>query len=627
MTRGEYLGNENSFGARLGALVARKRQQEGISLATLAARIYPLEDPTGERRAPDILKFEKGQSRNPRARTVRRYQDALSITQEEIDALVDDDSRPHWRLTQQLIEQKNALARELKVSEQLAIEIAERYAEGNPGDLEAALRGLEHALQVAAEESRKNNLRANTDDEICLLLKRVHELNIDGKIDAATALIAEEEARAEAGLMRLYDKGIAQAVLARDVDTACTYELKKLALETPDSSKQFAATRDIQENWDQSGNEKGLNFDLEVAVALARVSCARASNLRESVSALNDLGNALVSLGDRQLGTALLEEAVEVFRTALEQNNRVETPLRWALNQLNIGVALRALGRRELDSGKLEEAITAYRAALEELTREDFPIEWARAKMNLGNLLQTIGTREAGKARLEEAVSAHREALQENTRDRVPTVWAQTQMNLGLSLLTLGQREAGTEHLDAAVAAFHAALEEHCRAEVPIEWARTQENLGIALKIIGEREIGTKKIVDSISKFRAALEVHTRDRLPLDWARTQSNLASALRVLGEREGSVALLQESVEILTHALEERTLDRVPMDYAMTQSHLADTNRAFFHMTGEIARLDTALTTSLAAKKVFEKAGMVHETQRIEKNISEIEAAKTE
>ena len=94
----------------------------------------------------------------------------------------------------------------------------------------------------------------------------------------------------------------------------------------------------------------------------------------------------------------------------------------------------RRSGERESGTARLEEAVAAYRAALEERTRERVPLDWAGTQNNLGNALSTLGERESGTARLEEAVAAYRAALEERTRERVPLDWAMTQNNLGNAL-------------------------------------------------------------------------------------------------------------------------------------------------------------------------------------------------
>ena len=148
-----------------------------------------------------------------------------------------------------------------------------------------------------------------------------------------------------------------------------------------------------------------------------------------------------------------------------------------AMTQNNLGNALQTLGERESGTARLEEAVAAYRAALEERTRERVPLDWAGTQNNLGNALWRLGERESGTARLEEAVAAYRAALEEYTRERVPLDWAMTQTNLGNALLGPGERESGTARLDEAVAAYRAALEERTRERVPLQWAATQTNL------------------------------------------------------------------------------------------------------------------------------------------------------
>ena len=78
------------------------------------------------------------------------------------------------------------------------------------------------------------------------------------------------------------------------------------------------------------------------------------------------------------------------------------------MTQINLGNALQTLGERESGTARLEEAVAAYRLALEEWTRERVPLDWAMTQMNLGNALATLGERESGTARLEEAVAAYR---------------------------------------------------------------------------------------------------------------------------------------------------------------------------------------------------------------------------
>jgi hypothetical protein len=72
------------------------------------------------------------------------------------------------------------------------------------------------------------------------------------------------------------------------------------------------------------GDEKGDNDTLRRAVVLhcERLSqTARQGATLDWAAAQNDLGNALQSLGERENGTARLEEAVAAYRAALEEPN------------------------------------------------------------------------------------------------------------------------------------------------------------------------------------------------------------------------------------------------------------------------------------------------------------------
>ena len=65
-------------------------------------------------------------------------------------------------------------------------------------------------------------------------------------------------------------------------------------------------------------------------------------------------------------------------------------PLDWAMTQNNLGIALWKLGERESGTARLEEAVGAFHAALEVRTRERIPLLWAATQNDLGNALETL---------------------------------------------------------------------------------------------------------------------------------------------------------------------------------------------------------------------------------------------
>jgi tetratricopeptide (TPR) repeat protein len=134
-------------------------------------------------------------------------------------------------------------------------------------------------------------------------------------------------------------------------------------------------------------------------------------------------------------------------------------PLNWATTQNNLGHALEKLGERESGTARLEEAVAAYREALKERTRERVPLDWAATQNNLGNALDGLGERESGTAWLEEAVAAYREALKEWTRERVPLQWAKSFGSQGVALMRLAERTRDARIAETACQQIEAAYE------------------------------------------------------------------------------------------------------------------------------------------------------------------------
>ena len=78
----------------------------------------------------------------------------------------------------------------------------------------------------------------------------------------------------------------------------------------------------------------------------------------------------------------------------------------WAAAQSNLGTALRTLGERESGTARLEEAVVAHRRALMQFTRERAPLQWASAQTNLGLALAALAQRTSDRSKLEEAREA-----------------------------------------------------------------------------------------------------------------------------------------------------------------------------------------------------------------------------
>jgi tetratricopeptide (TPR) repeat protein/pimeloyl-ACP methyl ester carboxylesterase len=478
---------------------------------------------------------------------------------------------------------ETASAEKAGVSREVIIQLAQRVNAG-VDDFDQAMVELERAVAVAVEVVEEGRRGSNTSDFVDRVLKRIAERSARGQFDEAAREAdagfaqwerdeAERRDAAIAGGLKLLDAGLKQDILRRDPVSAAKRIERIVELEhSDDRIARFAAMRKRQDEWYQNGHDKGLNLDLEVSIEAARLLLRSASGPDEIGAALVDLGVALTALGERENRLVRLDEAVNVYRAALQQCTRERVPLKWALVQNNLGATLQMLGERENGTERFEESVEASRAALQERTREYTPLDWAITQNNLGNSLRSIGDRGNGTAQLEEAAEAYRAALQKCTREDAPQQWAIIQNNLGAALSTLGERKNSMAPVEQAIEVYREVLQECTQDRVPLRWAMTQNNLANALSTLGERESGTARLKQAVEVYRATLQEYTRERVPLDWAMTQNNLGVALRILGERENDTARLEEAVEAHRSALQERTRERVPRLYEETQKNLA-------------------------------------------------------
>jgi tetratricopeptide (TPR) repeat protein len=490
------------------------------------------------------------------------------------------------------------------VAEGFIHEMAKKVADDRNLDFEGMKQAVRNAIDIYEKEVAGGQTETNIDAIVDEALKRARSLVDVGKSGLARAALRkavetmrrDEEDRREryvAGVTALYSRERDIALAAYDGAAAAeAIILLAEAIHGANATMVAQSLNSEAESLYEYGRDRGSNPHLIALITVWQRLLDAASSDDELGTAHRNLGNALVTLGERESGTARLEEAVAAYREALKVLTRGRRPLQWAKAQNNLGTALTSVGERQNGTARLEEAVLACRDALKELTRECAPLDWARTQNNLGNALWRLGERESGTARLEEAVAAYREALKELTRGRAPLDWAMTHHNVGNALSRLGERESGTARLEEAVAAYREALKEWTREHVPLDWAMAHHNLGNTLKSLGERESGTARLEEAVVACRDALKERTRERMPLQWAMTQNNLGNALQALGERERGTARLEEAVVAYREALKERTRNLVPLQWAMTQNNLGIALMTLGERESGTARLEEAV-----------------------------------
>jgi len=348
----------------------------------------------------------------------------IGIPQEKVDELVRDAKRPLEELTTQ---QRENIA---LLKEKLELNVSQvRAALGILGENDIAPERLAAKLVEIAERFKDLQATASAqpgDDPKIAALKTDAQKAIDaGDLVKADALLADVETEQRRALDRF-------AVNAAET-SARRGEIALTRLRYAEAANHFANA--------------------------AAVFPPKSAYEDKRIDYLGREASALYRQGSEYGDNAALRLAIERRGRLIELNPRERVPLDWAATQNNLGNALRALGQRETGTARLEEAVSAFRSALQEYTRERVPLAWALIQCNVGIALRTVGERESGTARLDEAVAAHRAALEELTRERMPLGWAECLGDQGITLMLLAEWRRDAAMANAALNQINTAFE------------------------------------------------------------------------------------------------------------------------------------------------------------------------
>ncbi|MEL6449890.1 MAG: helix-turn-helix transcriptional regulator [Pseudomonadota bacterium] len=479
-----------------GAAIKAERIEREWSLTTLADKVLGNADRKGY-----CSQVEKG-LRNLSEGTIRNFARALDLPATVIDPLTghylpqDDDTTQEDATASAMLKEAEALREKLKLSEALAVAMAYKYADGNPTDIEGALKGLESALELAAKEQERGRLPSNYEQAGDTVVARINALNQEGEVDQAYAdLQAEAARRAEARAQqtaedgRILDMLITQATLANDADGLAEAHLQRIRLESPSAEDSFHRLRALCVERYRDGLRFGTPFALVAAAGLARKCATIAPTPDLHATAQNDLATMLANQGTRTQGpegAAFFGEAVESYRAALRVFTEAEHPVDWSTTMQNLAIVLQEQGTRTQGpegAALLGEAVDSYRAALRVRTEADHPVDWAGTVQNLAIALKQQGTRTQGPegaALMGEAVGSYRAALRVRTEADHPVQWARTMQNLAIAQQKQGTRTQGPEGaalLSEALDAYRAALRVRTEADHPVDWAMTRANM------------------------------------------------------------------------------------------------------------------------------------------------------
>lgn len=281
---------------------------------------------------------------------------------------------------------------------------------------------------------------------------------------------------------------------------------------------------------------------------------------------------------------------LEPLREALEKSLTDETYQNVSLTRAetlnNLGNILAALGQKQFAADLIKKAVTCFTNALEELDQEKSPIDWAATQYNLGTANQALGKMLDETKPLQAAIDAYTNALMVWSRDKSPKDWMFTMHQLGASLHAHGKLLKGNRQFQKSVVAYKNALAELNADDYAFELTATYNNRGTVLHHLAESEENPERLQEAIRSYEKALTVSMEQQLPIHLSvLCRVNKATANNVIAELTNDALLAEEMadefeiiVECFPHALQPLCLRhcQTQMDRARTLANALAQNR---------------------------------------------------
>lgn len=465
-----------------GKAVKRARTIRGWDQKTLGGKIAP---PVG----PSLIsKIEKGNKDALDARTVGRFRIALDLEEAWIDRFLDAEEIADGietkaeREADLLIDRLHREGMAAGTTDDLLIQLANNFTEGDHKDRDTAYRSVKAALETLKASENIAQLAGNADAQFAALMREVDALNNQGEFDQAHDALArqalwlrEEKSR----LARLSELQLAKELnqdrLRNRPDLAAGRIIANLR-EFP-QGQLFWAVDDKAGEWREDGDKAGDMFALQVALELARGNHDRVKDKKPlAAAALRTLGWCHFRLAQRSSGDQHLNSALRAFVASVDKTNKAKDPVNWAASQDGLGSTLQEMGHRLKDPALLTQAVNAHRAVV----KLDQKTESAGLKHrwnNLGNALQTLGelTEDADVLRQADAALTALLALENKEMD--PLDWEMTQNNLALARRWLGAVTGDAVTLQQARDGYAACEALDFETDAPFGWAMLQWNI------------------------------------------------------------------------------------------------------------------------------------------------------
>ncbi|ABD54781.1 hypothetical protein [Jannaschia sp. CCS1] len=449
-------------------------------------------------------------------------------------------------------------AQDLTHQNELIEALASRYASETPDNLQTALLGMAQALETSASKRDSTAPHKGKGLDITTLSAELETLNSIGRLDDAQAALGAAAQAHNTDARALSELSITQAMLAGNSAAVAEVERKR-CMNNDGPQEVFEDLLMSTQSWCTSGQEKGIAFNLAVAIACARHACDWAQSAPNRFSASLSLGTALLALARLDGHRAGLDEAARVLRSALTD-----------------------------DSDDLD------------------PTDRVSARVTLANILLELSERISGDYRYPEAAILAKDALTLCDRQTGPRLWGHTTNALGTCLVASGRAFMDPAHIRAGIANYEAASQVLTEDMVPLDWARGQASLGDALLALHGCWDGDDALLDqATTAYRNAKKHILLDRI-VERSEIDLRLGEAI---ARRARSTLDFGDFRSALVHVADAQGVfytTRSTLSMAVAESlrmHLMVTR---FYITGRQDDLEAAATYAQAARTGFEQTG---------------------
>jgi hypothetical protein len=196
----------------------------------------------------------------------------------------------------------------------------------------------------------------------------------------------------------------------------------------------------------------------------------------EAANARAELGEALISAGERFSDDRLVERAISLLAVLSNGLDPAYEPLSWARAVSLRGRALVVLGELSGEATQVIEAISLLTEVLDTLTRDHSPLDWAGAQLEMARALEALALIADSDA-IDRAVNAYDRALVVLKRRPAMRLRAAAAVNRALAIARRAEASADRHALDEAEANFRCELASADPTRDPVWWAVCQTAL------------------------------------------------------------------------------------------------------------------------------------------------------